>query len=103
MAKFKHFFPRQVVEAGGNRWDWALLPLVFATLVLLGYGASQMARPYQVGQALPVGYDVYNVPYSYRATYYDTPNAWYRYNNGYIYQVDPATQLVTAIVASLLT
>ena len=42
-------------------------------------------------------------PYDYRATYYDTPDAWYRYNNGYIYQVDPATQLVTAIVASLLT
>jgi hypothetical protein len=35
--------------------------------------------------------------------YYDTPNAWYRYNNGYIYQVDPMTQLVTAIVASILT
>ena len=50
-----------------------------------------------------MGYDVYNVPYAYRATYYDTPTAWYRYNNGYIYQVDPATQLVTAIVASLLT
>jgi hypothetical protein len=43
------------------------------------------------------------VPYAYRATYYDTPNAWYRYNNGYIYQVDPTTRLVTAIVASLLT
>jgi hypothetical protein len=43
------------------------------------------------------------VPYAYRATYYDTPAAWYRYNNGYIYQVDPATTLVTAIVASLLT
>jgi len=26
----------------------------------------------------------------------------YRYNNGYIYQVDPTTMLVTAIVASLL-
>jgi hypothetical protein len=50
-----------------------------------------------------MGYSAYNVPYAYRATYYDTPNAWYRYNNGYIYQVDPTTQLVTAIVASLLT
>ena len=30
-------------------------------------------------------------------------DAWYRYNNGYIYRVDPTTQLVTAIVASLLT
>jgi len=52
---------------------------------------------------LPVGYGMYNVPLAYRSTYFDTPNAWYRYNNGYIYQVDPTTQLVTAIVASLLT
>ena len=35
MAFEKNFFPRQVVEAG-NRWDWALLPLVLAVLVLLG-------------------------------------------------------------------
>ena len=65
--------------------------------------AALLSPGFSVGQQLPVGYDVYNVPYSYRATYYDTPNAWYRYNNGYIYQVDPATRLVTAIVASLLT
>jgi hypothetical protein len=65
--------------------------------------AALMAPGFTVGQPLPVGYDMYNVPMAYRSTYYDTPNAWYRYNNGYIYQVDPATQLVTAIVASLLT
>ena len=65
--------------------------------------AALLSPGFTVGQALPLGYDVYNVPYAYRATYYDTPNAWYRYNNGYIYQVDPVTQLVTAIVASLLT
>jgi hypothetical protein len=65
--------------------------------------AALMAPGFTIGQPLPVGYDVYNVPYAYRATYYDTPNAWYRYNNGYIYQVDPVTQVVTAIVASLLT
>jgi hypothetical protein len=56
-----------------------------------------------VGQPLPAGYGVYNVPYAYRTTYYDTPDAWYRYSNGYIYRVDPATQLVTALVASALT
>jgi hypothetical protein len=56
-----------------------------------------------VGQPLPIGYSAYNVPYDYRATYYDTPNDWYRYSNGYIYRVDPATQLVTALVASALT
>jgi hypothetical protein len=65
--------------------------------------AALMAPGFAVGQPLPLGYDVYNVPYGYRATYYDTASAWYRYNNGYIYQVDPATQIVTAIVASLLT
>lgn len=56
-----------------------------------------------VGQPLPVGYSAYNVPYQYRSTYYDTPNAMYRYANGQIYRVDPVTQLVTAIVTSILT
>jgi hypothetical protein len=65
--------------------------------------AALLSPGFSVGQPLPMGYDVYNVPYDYRATYYDTPKAWYRYNNGYIYQVDPTTQLVTAIVASILT
>jgi hypothetical protein len=64
--------------------------------------AALLSPGFTVGQALPMGYDVYNVPYAYRATYYDTPTAWYRYNNGYIYQVDPTTMLVTAVVASLL-
>jgi hypothetical protein len=65
--------------------------------------AALLSPGFSVGQPLPVGYDVYNVPYDYRATYYDTPTAWYRYNNGYIYQVDPTTRLVSAIVASILT
>lgn len=65
--------------------------------------ASLLSPGFAIGQPMPLGYNAYNVPYGYRATYYDTPNAWYRYNNGYIYQVDPTTQLVTAIVASILT
>jgi hypothetical protein len=65
--------------------------------------ASLLSPGFTVGQPLPIGYSAYNVPYDYRATYYDSPTAWYRYNNGYIYQIDPTTQLVTAIVASLLT
>ena len=65
--------------------------------------AALMSPGFTIGQPLPMGYDVYNVPYAYRPTYYDTPTAMYRYNNGYIYQVDPATMLVTAIVASALT
>ena len=65
--------------------------------------AALLSPGFTIGQPLPMGYDAYNVPYGYRSTYYDTPTAWYRYNNGYIYQVDPTTQIVTAIVASLLT
>jgi hypothetical protein len=65
--------------------------------------AALLSPGFSVGQPLPLGYDVYNVPYGYRSTYFDTPSAYYRYNNGNIYQVDPATMLVTAIVASILT
>ncbi len=56
-----------------------------------------------IGQPMPIGYSAYNVPYAYRSNYYDTPNDWYRYSNGSIYRVDPATQLVTALVVSALT
>ena len=59
----QRFFPRQVVESSGNRWDWALLPLVLALLALLAWGGSQMARPYEVGEALPLSLDVASLPY----------------------------------------
>ena len=65
--------------------------------------AALLSPGFTIGQTLPLGYSAYNVPYAYRATYFDTPNAWYRYNNGYIYQVDPTSLLVTAIVASALS
>jgi hypothetical protein len=50
-----------------------------------------------VGQPLPVGYGAYNVPLAYRSTYYDTPDAWYRYDNGYIYAVNPRTRMVNSV------
>ncbi|QYU70794.1 hypothetical protein J4558_12065 [Leptolyngbya sp. 15MV] len=53
---------------------------------------------FAVGQRMPGGYDVYNVPYGYRDRYYDTDEAAYRYADGYIYQVDPATQLIAAVI-----
>lgn len=55
-----------------------------------------------VGDPLPAGYDVYNVPMSYRDRYYDSDQSWYRYADGAVYQVDPQTRLIEAVV-SLLT
>ena len=55
-----------------------------------------------VGSRLPMGYDVYNVPFAYRDRYYDTADNWYRYNDGYIYQVDPKTRLISAVIDALI-
>jgi hypothetical protein len=72
-------------------------------------GASQIEQivallagdRWAVGQPMPYGYDVYNVPYAYRARYVDGPGHWYRYADGYVYDVDPATRLVAAIIQLL--
>jgi hypothetical protein len=69
--------------------------LITAIAALLTGGLS-------VGQPLPAGYSMYNVPYAYRDRYYDSPDAWYRYSNGYIYEVDPATQLIRTMVQALV-
>ncbi|HET9354974.1 MAG TPA: hypothetical protein VFO42_02275 [Sphingomicrobium sp.] len=55
-----------------------------------------------VGSRLPMGYDVYNVPLAYRSQYADSSDAWYRYNDGYIYQVDPKTRLITALIDAII-
>ena len=55
-----------------------------------------------VGQPMPSGYDVYNVPYAYRDRYYDTPDRQYRYSDGRIFQVDPQTRLVAAVIDLLV-
>jgi hypothetical protein len=63
---------------------------------------SLLAGGVGVGQPLPAGYDVYNVPYEYRDRYVDGPDSLYRYNDGYIYEVDPTTRIVQAIVETLV-
>ncbi|HWI77110.1 MAG TPA: hypothetical protein VNS53_08530 [Sphingomicrobium sp.] len=74
-----------------------------STSLITAVAALLSPNSLAIGQPLPVGYSAYNVPYAYRSSYYDTPNDWYRYSNGSIYRVDPATQLVTALVVSALT
>jgi len=61
-----------------------------------------MGSDIAVGQPMPRGYDVYNVPYGYRDQYYDTPDALYRYSDGYIYQLDPTSRLVQAAIELLV-
>ena len=41
------------------------------------------------------------MPYAYRDRYVDSPQSLYRYNDGYVYQVDPTTQVVQAIIQLL--
>ncbi|MDY0747184.1 ABC transporter permease subunit [Paucibacter sp. R3-3] len=61
--KDKRFFPRQVVEASGNRWDWVLLPIVLAGFTLMALAASQMARPFHLGETLPISLEPEVLPY----------------------------------------
>lgn len=49
---------------------------------------------FSVGQALPAGYDTYNVPVPYRDRYADSDRAWYRYANGNVYRVDAFSGLI---------
>jgi hypothetical protein len=60
-----------------------------------------LAGDLNVGQALPDGYDAYNVPLDYRDEYADDEEHLYRYADGNIYQVDAKTQMIQAIVEML--
>ncbi|QNN64920.1 hypothetical protein H9L12_11985 [Sphingomonas rhizophila] len=82
----------------GNGAIYSLDPQTQAVQSIVALLAGDLG----VGQRLPATYGVYNVPLQYRAQYYDTPDNWYRYNDGYIYRVDPTTQLITAVINALV-
>jgi hypothetical protein len=71
------------------------------TAAITSIAALLTGDQFVVGEPMPLGYDVYNVPYGYRDQYYDTPDAMYRYSDGYVYQVDPETQLIAAAIELL--
>lgn len=81
--------------------DGALYAVDPQTQVINQVAALLTGQNLSVGQPLPSGYDIYNVPYAYRSQYADNANAMYRYNDGYVYQADPKTQLVTAVIQLL--
>jgi hypothetical protein len=68
------------------------------TAAITSVAALLTGDDFVVGRPMPVGYDVYNVPYPYRAQYYDRPDALYRYSDGHIYQLDPETRLIAAAI-----
>ena len=68
--------------------------LIESLIPLLGGG-------FGVGQVLPAGYDTYNLPMAYRDDYVDSDEAYYRYGDDAIYQVDPQTNMIESIVALL--
>lgn len=72
------------------------------TAAITSIAALLTGDQFTVGQPMPRGYDVYNVPYSYRDRYYDRPGAMYRYNDGYVYEIDPETRLVAAAIELLI-
>jgi hypothetical protein len=87
---------------GGYRYaDDVLYRVDPSTSAITSIAALLTGDNFQIGSPLPPGYDVYNVPYPYRSQYADGPDSWYRYSDGYIYQVDPTTQLVTAAIDML--
>lgn len=53
---------------------------------------------WNVGSPAPQGYELYNVPYDYRDRYADSASSAYRYNDGYVYEMDPTTRLVRQII-----
>jgi hypothetical protein len=81
--------------------DGAVYGLDPRTQAISQVAALLTGQQFNVGQPMPAGYDIYNVPYDYRDQYRDTPDRWYRYNDGYVYQVDPTTQLVQAVIQLL--
>lgn len=55
-----------------------------------------LGQNYGVGQVLPASYSAYNVPLDYRASYADNDDSWYRYGDGFIYEVEPYSRRVAA-------
>ena len=72
------------------------------TMAISSIAALLTGDDIMVGQRLPDYYSVYNVPLAYRSRYADGPDALYRYSDGYVYRVDPATRLVQAAIELLL-
>lgn len=99
-SQFQSFYPD-----GGNfdyRYGDGAIYQVNPSTNAIQSIVALLAGDLGVGQQLPSSYSAYNVPLAYRDRYYDTPDATYRYNDGYIYRADPKTQLITAVIDAII-
>ncbi len=71
------------------------------TAAITSVAALLTGDDFAIGRPMPLGYDVYNVPWGYRDRYIDGPDSYYRYADGYVYQVDPETRLIAAAIELL--
>ena len=67
---------------------------------------GQAKKLYRTGQRWPGNYGHawnYNqIPYDLRSRYHFDPDDRYYYGDGYVYQVDPATMLISQVVSAIL-
>ena len=90
------------LQTGGYRYANDVIYRVDPeTAAITSVAALLTGDDFVVGQPVPQGYPVYNVPYQYRDRYSDGPDGYYRYSDGYVYRVDPETQLVAAAIQLL--
>ena len=72
------------------------------TAAITSVAAMLTGDDFTIGQPIPAGYDVYNVPMQYRDRYRDTDQAMYRYADGYVYRVDRKTSIISAAIDLLV-
>jgi hypothetical protein len=99
--------PYRDLYADSDEWmyrydDGAIYRVDTETRLIEGVVALLGGNPINVGSPLPAGYDVYNLPFDYRDRYADDADSMYRYSNGAIYEIDPTTQLVQALVEMIV-
>ena len=81
--------------------DDAIFAVDPQTQTIQAIAALLTGDDWEVGRPMPEGYDLYNLPPDFRGRYVDGPDAWYRYSDGYIYEVDPTTRLVRSVIELL--
>jgi hypothetical protein len=82
--------------------DGAIYQVDPQSRMIEGIVALLGGNPLSVGSPVPPGYDAYNLPLAYRDNYVDDADSLYRYSNGSIFEIDPQTMLVRALVEMIV-